>query len=211
MFGLWRKIEARGSVAIPVRAEALSRLEWVEVAERYPELVPENSLRHDIYGDLQLLNHSPFVRVGDVYKFMARNPESKCSLDVFVNTRELLAMLVAKDYWSESFASGVLTCSCGIPDCDGIDSQSAHVSERMVLWDVCRYGRLCEFFFEREAYDQGVVQMLHELCRCDSGIDFAAGGGYERQDYLIDGVRDLLVRHPYYADIWMEHGFPVLM
>lgn len=210
MFGLWRKIEERGSVAIPLRTEALSRLEWAEVSERYPELIPDECRGYDVYDDGGLICRCPFVREGNAYKFRVEDPSVDKRLNVFVNTRELINMLCAKDYEGSLFA-GALTCSCGIPDCDGISMQSAHVSNHMVRWDVCRYKQRHVLFFGREAYDQGVARMLHDLCRSDSGIDLTVGGGYERKDYLIDGVRDLLVRHPYYADIWTEYGFAVLV
>lgn len=209
MFGLWHKIEERGSVAIPLRAEALTRLEWAEVSECYPELVPEDCRGYDIYGDARLICGCPFVRVGNAYKFKVDGPSFGEGLDVFVNTRELINMLCAKDYLGEeeSFFAGVLTCSCGIPDCDGISAQSAHVSDCMVRWDVCRYKRQHVLFFEREAYDRGVVEMLHDLCQKDNGLNYAVGGGYENLELVVDGVRGVLARHPYYAEIWDECGF----
>ena len=110
MFELWHKIEERGAVAIPARPEALSHLEWAEVAER------------------------------------------------------------------------------------------------MVRWDVLRYRQRYEFFFEREAYDVGVVRMLHDICRNDSGIDYDVGGGYENRELAVDGVAGMLSQHPYYSNIWAECG-----
>jgi len=204
MFDLWQKIVEKGALAIPVREESLSPLEWAEVSEHYSELVPSAYRGYDVYSDNDLIRECPFVRVGDAYKF--RTGE----LDVFVNTRELVDMLCAKDYhigMEESFRAGALTCSCGIRDCDGIDSQTVHVSERMVRWDVCRYGQKYKLFFEREAYDVGVVRMLHDLCQSDSGIDYNVGDGYESSDSATEGVCRLLAWHPYYADIWEECGF----
>lgn len=210
MFELWQKIEEKGSVAIPIRPEALSRLEWAEVAEQYPELVPDGYRGVDVYSDEQLISTCPFVRVGNAYKFKAQMPGEDKGLDVYVDMRELVDMLCAKDYHvgiADSLFDGPLTCSCGISGCDGIDSQTVHVSERMVRWDVLRYRQRYEFFFEREAYDVGIVRMLHDLCRKDSGVDYNVGGGYENRELAVDGVVGMLSRHPYYSDIWTECGF----
>ena len=212
MFGLWSKIEEKGALAIPFRTEALSWLEWAEVSECYPELVPNGFCGYDIYGDKQLIRQCPFVREGDAYKFKVDDPSIGEELNVFVNTRELVNTLCAKDYryGEDSFFSGLLTCSCGIPDCDGIWAQSVHVSDFMVRWDVCRYKQLYTLFFDREIYDCGVVEMLHDLCRKNNGIDYAVGRGYENRELVVDGVCDVLARHSYYADIWAEYGFAAL-
>ena len=69
MFELWHKIEERGSVANPMHPEALSHLEWAEVAERYPELVLDGYRGVDVYSDEQLISTCPFVRVGNACKF----------------------------------------------------------------------------------------------------------------------------------------------
>lgn len=210
MFDLWHRIEERGAVAIPTRSDALSRLEWAEVSELYPELVPEAYRGVDVYSDERLILTCPFVRVGDAYKFRAQEQGEDRGLDVFVNTRELVDMLCAKYYHvdlADSSFAGVLTCSCGISGCDGIDSQTVHVSERMVRWNVLRYQQRYEFFFEREAYDVGIVRMLHDLCKDGNEINYNVGGGYENRDLLIDGVVGMLARHPYYSDIWTECGF----
>lgn len=210
MFDLWHRIEERGAVAIPTRLDALSPLEWAEVSELYPELVPEAYRGVDVYSDERLILTCPFVRVGNVYKFKAQMPGGNQGLDVFVNTRELVDMLCAKYYHvdiADSSFAGVLTCSCGISGCDGLDGQTVHVSERMVRWDVLRYQQRYEFFFEREAYDVGIVRMLHALCKDGNEINYNIGGGYENRDLLIDGVAGMLARHPYYFDIWTESGF----
>ena len=210
MFELWQKIEEKGAVAIPIRPEALSRLEWAEVAEQYPELVPDGYRGVDVYSDEQLISTCPFVRVGNAHKFKAQMPGEDKELDVYVDMRELVDMLSAKYYHvdlADSSFAGVLTCSCGISGCDGIDSQTVHVSERMVRWNVLRYQQRYEFFFEREAYDVGIVRMLHDLCKDGNEINYNVGGGYENRDLLIDGVVGMLARHPHYSDIWTECGF----
>ena len=74
MFELWHKIEERGSVANPMRHEALSHLEWAEVAERYPELVPDGYRGVDVYSDEQLVSTYLFVRVGNACKFKVQTP-----------------------------------------------------------------------------------------------------------------------------------------
>ena len=59
MFDLWNKIEEKGAVAIPIRSEALTRLEWAEVEELYPELVPEAYRGYNVYSDDRLICESP--------------------------------------------------------------------------------------------------------------------------------------------------------
>ena len=210
MFELWHKIEERGAVAIPIRPDALSCLEWAEVSELYPELVPAECRGYDVYSDERVIPTCPFVRVGNACKFKARMPGADKDLEVFVDTREWVDMLCARSYHiglEDSLSAGALTCSCGISGCDGIGSQTVHVSERMVRWDVLRYRQRYEFFFEREAYDVGVVRMLHDLCQAECGIDCNVAGGYENRELAVEGVAGMLARHPYYSDLWAECGF----
>ena len=109
MFDLWHRIEERGAVAIPTRSDALSRLEWAEVSELYPELVPEAYRGVDVYSDERLILTCPFVRVGDAYKFRAQEQGEDRGLDVFVNTRELVDMLCAKYYHVDRAFDELLT------------------------------------------------------------------------------------------------------
>lgn len=63
MIDSWRKIAEKGAAAVPVKASALSALGWVEIGEKYPELMPEEFRRYDVYSDSQLIRESPFVPV----------------------------------------------------------------------------------------------------------------------------------------------------
>lgn len=51
MFDIWHKIKEDGESAIPAEPSALSALEWCEIGEIYPNLVPESgvvSMLHDM-------------------------------------------------------------------------------------------------------------------------------------------------------------------
>lgn len=55
MFDVWHKIEAKGSAAVPLSANALTPLGWTEIREVYPELVPDRCCSYDVYSDHQLI------------------------------------------------------------------------------------------------------------------------------------------------------------
>lgn len=210
MFQLWKRIEEVGAVAIPDRADALSGLEWVEVAERYPDLVLPEYFRYDIESDSHLRFECPFVRIGDSYKFQVAGNGEADSLNVFVDLRQLLEKLGAKDYCVDDdagFFEGILTCSCGVPGCAGLWNQSFHVSERMVRWDVCCYETRFELFFDRKTYDEGVVCLLHDLCLSKDALRSEFGGGYNGWGSPEDHVAEVLARFPAYGDIWTRLGF----
>lgn len=59
------------------RATSLSALGWVEVGEKYPELMPEKFRGYDIYSGPQRIRESPFVRVGDRYEFHVNFKDGK--------------------------------------------------------------------------------------------------------------------------------------
>lgn len=211
MFNLWKRIEEKGALAIPDRPEALSRLEWAEVSERYPNLVLPECAGYDIRSDERLRFENPFVRVGTEYRFRVPATTGTEALDVYVDLDPLLGSLGAKDYsWDEEDRfgpGGILSCSCGVPGCDGIWYQSFHMSERMVRWDVLRYESQFELFFERRAYEEGVVRMLHDLFRPSGETVPWVGNWVDGWTPVAESIAEFLVRRPDYADIWVRLGF----
>lgn len=106
MFDIWRKIAEKGAVAVPVKASALSALGWVEVGEKWPELIPEEFRHHDVYSDPQLIWKSPFVCEDDKqYLFVATDPSLGKTLKVSIGYNELLGALGAEDYYNDYEAS----------------------------------------------------------------------------------------------------------
>ena len=214
MFDVWRKIDEKGAVAVPVKASALSALGWVEVGEKYPELIPEGFRRYDVYSDSQLIRESPFVPVvikgAKSFHFKATVPIGGRVLNTWVDPMAL-AKTFGPDYFhmddETSTFGGILVCSCGIAGCAGIWSQTFHVSEKMVHWSVVRYEEELEFFFEREAYENGVLTMMRAIL--ERSGDFILPGP---DDSLCDAsletfklqVEKMLGRKSYFQDMWNE-------
>ena len=77
MFDLWRKINEEGEAAIPANPSGLSALEWCEVGEQYPHLVPEEFRGFEPFSSPFLIRTSPFVNEkGNEYLFVATSPDN---------------------------------------------------------------------------------------------------------------------------------------
>jgi len=216
MFDIWRKIDEEGAVAVPTHMESLSALGWVEVGEKYPELIPEEHRRYDVYSDRQLIRESPFV-VTEIkgkksYHFKTTDPIGGKSIDTWVDPMEL-AETFGRDYFHTddgiSSFGGILVCSCGIAGCAGIWSQTFHVSEKMVHWSVVCDEDELEFFFEREAYEKGVLTMLRALL--ENSEEYTLPGPddslcEDALDAFKSDVAEMLERRSYFHDMWDEIG-----
>ena len=206
MFDIWRKIGEKGPVSVSTKATSLSALGWVEVGEKYPELMPEKFRGYDIYSDPQLIRESPFVRVGDRYEFHVNIKDGKV-FHAWIDMRYLIESATANDWQDEPGGERtILACSCGIPACIGLESQTMHVSKAMVHWSICQYEHHYEFFFDREVYEVGLLRMLHDLVVNGGDIAFEHEGAYWTKETFVEAVRGLLDRHPYFRDIWDEIG-----
>jgi len=216
MFDIWRKIEEEGAVAVPTQKESLSALGWVEVGEKYPELIPEEYQRYDVYSDRQLIRESPIV-VAEIkgeksYHFKATDPIGGKSIDTWVDPMGFAATF-GRDYFHTddgiSAFGGILVCSCGIAGCAGIWSQTFHVSEKMVHWSVVCDEDEFELFFEREAYEKGVLTMLRalfenpEVCTLPGPDDSLCE---DALDAFKSDVEEMLERRSYFHDMWDEIG-----
>ena len=117
-------------------------------------------------------------------------------------------MAGANDYHAEdeiSAFAGILTCrGCGVPGCDGLWSQSFHVSEKMVHWSIVRYEEELELFFEREAYERGLIYMLHEMATSDIVFETPHASLYEDKDAFVERVQLALSRRPHFENMWQE-------
>ena len=214
MFDIWLKIDEKGAVAVPVKASALSALGWVEVGEKYPELIPEEFRHHDVYSDSQLIRESPFVPVvikgAKSFHFKATDPIGRKNFDTWVDPMEL-AETFGRDYFHTddgiSAFGGILVCSCGIAGCAGIWSQTFHVSEKMVHWSVVCDDDEFEFFFEREAYEKGALAMMRALLKrpeefCLPGPDDSLCD--DSLEAFRSQVEEVLSRRSYFRDVWNE-------
>ena len=216
MFDIWQRIKEKGAAAVPANPDALTALEWVEVGERWPELVPEKSRRWDVYVDPQLIRESPFVekveKSGEsgfwTFKFCAHDSAAVEDLDVSVDVDELIRVFGMSDFHhddGESAFGGLLVCSCGIAGCDGLWSQTFHVSEKMVHWSIRRYKDEYELFFEREAYECGVLRMLKTLVENPGKYTLTYDMSYEiDHEAFVDSVYAMLDRRSYFHEMWEE-------
>ena len=214
MFDIWRKIDEKGAVVVPTKETALSALGWVEISEEYPELRPEDLRGYDVYSDPQLIRESPFAPVvikgTKSFHFKATDPIGEKSFDAWVDPMEL-AETFGRNYFhaddGESSFGGILVCSCGIAGCAGIWSQTFHVSEKMVHWSVVRYDDEFEFFFEREAYEKGVLTMMRALLERPDEFTLPGPDGWlyeEALEAFRSQVDEMLERRAYFRDMWDE-------
>lgn len=218
MFDIWRKIDEKGAVAVPTKNSALSALGWVEIGEKYPELLPEEFRRYDVYSDRQLILESPFVVVSTEgtksYHFKMTDPVGGMCLDAWVDPWVLVSALGRGDFHTDDGVSafgGILVCSCGIAGCAGIWSQTFHVSKKMVHWSIVYEGDEIEFFFEREVYEKGALTMLRALRENPGeftlpGCDESLGEDEDALDAFTSSVEEMLDRRPYFRDMWEENA-----
>ena len=209
MFGIWHKINEDGESAIPANPSALSALEWCEVGELYPNLVPEPFRGFDPLASSFLIRTSPFVNEeGNEYLFVATSPYIGKTLRCGMNVWDLLPNLGAEyfhDDQTHDNLKSVLVCkSCGVAGCAGIWSQTCHVSKWMVHWSVRVYDEEFELFFEREAYEMGLIAMLHDMVTSDVVFTVPNGSPYEDKAKFAEMVKKALTQRPYFLDMWNE-------
>ena len=209
MFDIWHKIKEEGESAIPVEPSALSALEWCEIGEIYPNLVPEAFRDYDPLSSPRLIRETPFVnKAGDEYLFVATSPDSGKQLKCGINLWDLLPNLGAMDFHDDEHChnfNAILVCSgCGVAGCDGIWSQTCHVSKWMVHWSVRVYKEELEFFFEREAYESGLIAMLHDMVTSDIVFTVPECSPYKDKDKFVEMVKEALSQRAYFKDMWQE-------
>lgn len=210
VFDVWQAIEEDGAEAVLDGAESLSALGWAEIAEVYPDLVPDAYCHWDVRSDPHLIRESPFVEFEDnggrSFEFRAKDVWTGVSLATSIDTTELIGALLRKDFHAsdaESAFGGILVCSCGVAGCDGIWSQTFHVSDKMVHWSVRRYDDRFELFFDREVYETGAIAMLKTLVEKPDVFSMPYGSLYE-DDHgeFVACVRDLLGQSDAFRRIW---------
>lgn len=216
MFDVWRRIDEKGAAAVLTGEAAFSALGWVELGEKYPELMPEKFRGHDVYSDPQLIRGSPFAPVviegAKSFQFKATDPIGGKSFDAWVDPLEVSERF-GRDYFHTddglSTFGGILVCSCGVPGCAGIWSQTFRVSEKMVHWSVVCYEDEFEFFFEREAYEKGVLTMMRALLEKPDEFTVPGPDACLHEDLLEvfkSQVEEMLDRRAYFRDMWDEIG-----
>ena len=207
MFDIWRKIEEKGACAVPVKASALSALGWVEIGEKYPELIPEEFRHYDVYSDPQLILKTPFVRskeegeAGDAYDFLVKEDALGKELSGAIDFRALIESLGRIDY-----DGCVLTCGCSVPECAGFWEEYVHVSSRMVHWSIKKDKEVHELFFERETFEENAIAMLRDMYDNGFGWDNLACPAHQNLMAFRDHVDWLLEQRPYFRDMWNEMG-----
>ena len=209
MFDIWHNIIEDGESAIPVSPSALTALEWCEVGELYPHLVPESF--HDFVPHTSpwLIRESPFVNEkGDEYLFVVTSPDSGKTLRCGINLWDMLPNLGSTDFHDDERnhnLNAILVCTgCGVAGCAGIWSQTCHVSKWMVHWSVLVYDEEFELFFEREAYESGLISMLHDMVSSEVLFKVPDGSPYEDKDRFVEMVNEAVQQRAYFKDMWQE-------
>ena len=209
MFDIWHKIMEDGEAAIPDSLSALTALEWCEVGEKYPHLVPEPFREYDPFNSPCLIRETPFVNEkGNGYLFVATSPASGKTLKCGLNLWDMLPNLGTEQFHYDEYhncLNSILVCSgCGVAGCAGIWSQTCHVSKWMVHWSVQVYNDEFELFFEREAYEKGLIAMLHDMVTSDKVFDVPDGSPYEDKENFVEMVKAALAQRSYFKDMWDE-------
>ncbi len=218
MQDFWRKYHDEGVAAIPDDAAELSPLTWAELEELHPERMPAGYTGIDPLSSSLLIRVSPFFKEKCLqeeddeeeewnWSFAVEEPVTKRKFGAEIDFQELLLAVGATDYFGDE-AAGILTCGCGVPGCARILSQSCHVSLRMVHWTVREPGRWSDCFFERNAYERGLVEMLHDmatsgkkytmpyLCECE----------YRDWNQFVAEAHAAVARWPHLFDLWKEYA-----
>lgn len=209
MFDIWHKINKEGESAIPVDPAALSALEWCEIGEQYPDHVPEAFRGFDPHDSHRLIRESPFVNEnGNRYLFAATSPDSGKTLRCGINFWDMLSNLGAEDFHDDEHRhnmNAILVCeSCGVAGCAGIWRQTCHVSKWMVHWSIQVHDEEFELFFEREAYESGLISMLHDMVTSDIVFTVPECSPYEDKDKFVEMVKEALKQRPYFEVMWQE-------
>ena len=214
MVDIWHKVYEGGESAIPAEPSALSALEWCEIGEKYPNRVPEPFQGFDPVTSSRLIRESPFVNeIGNEYLFVATSPDNGKTFRCGINLWGMLSNLGMTDFHYDEDQGNfhaVLVCkSCGVAGCAGIKSQTCHVSKWMVHWSIKEYDEEFEFFFEREAYESGLISMLHDMVTSDVAFVVPDGSPYEDKERFAEMVNEALRQRAYYKDMWKECEGPL--
>ena len=209
MFDLWRKINEEGEAAIPANPSGLTALEWCEVGELYPHLVPESFRGFEPFTSPFLIRPSPFINEkGNEYLFVATSPDSGKTLRCGMNMWDWLDNFGLDyfhyDEYHDSLKSVLVCEGCGVAGCAGIWSQTCHVSKLMVHWSVQRHEDEFELFFERKVYEKGLIAMLHDMVTSDVVFTVPDGSPYEDKEEFADMVKKALAQRPYFINLWNE-------
>ena len=182
MFDVWGQIARNGRGFVEKCASRLTPLEWVEVGEMFPDLLPESLRDYDWGQDSAVIRESPFRRLRrcgnhrwkeDNYSFRAINPRSGREVRSVVCTDAIIATLTQTDICYDSsapvdrplgsWANAAFVCSCGDPMCDGWRYERCHVSKHLVHWSLVKDGEEIELYYDRKSYDAGIVRMVRGL------------------------------------------------
>ena len=75
----------------------------------------------------------------------------------------------------------------------------------MVHWSVRVYDEEFELFFEREAYESGLIAMLHEIVTSDAVFTVPHScSPYEDKEMFVKTVEEALSQRVYFTDMWNE-------
>lgn len=216
MNDFWRTYHDEGTAAIPSDPAALSPLAWAEVEELHPDRVPVACAGFDPLASPLLIHAAPFIEEKEeeneevgawFWSFETADPATQRVFEAEIDYSELFLSIGAADYFGGEGA-GILTCGCGIPGCAGIWSQTCHVSRRMVHWTVRETRGWLDLFFEREAYERGLVAMLHEMANSGKryALPYLCECKYEDWGKFAAEARAAVARSPHLLSLWEECG-----
>lgn len=183
MFDLWGKIaNGGGRTFVEQHVNEFSPLEWVEIGDMFPDLIPAHCREYDWRKDNRVVKECPFVRLRrcgnpkwreDTYSFRVRGALGDKDLLAAAYIDGALATLeytdACYDYGAEykpkdpACEYPAFGCNCGSALCDGFCYERCHVSRHLVHWTVIRSQDKLDIVYDRTAYDLGVLRMLRGL------------------------------------------------
>lgn len=212
MFDVWSYIDDNGIEALRSHAAEVTPLEWCEIGEKYPDAMPAEFANYNVLGDPRVIRESPFglwgadkelTVVSDSYSFKVADKALGATLWTSIDLPRMVSLINAKDYRGDS-SEGCLTCECSVPGCAGIWSQRLHISRDLAHWSVRKDRDRFELFFERDAYETGIVRMLHDMLTTHRYWDTVEMCSYPSFEDFQNAVIDAGDAHPYFWEIWDE-------
>jgi hypothetical protein len=142
----WKKLSKR-------RKKILARL--------CPELeIPQINSYSGLDKEPDLIQkETPLKHSKSDYGFLGRHPRTGVTVSGAINFGALLKTLQC-DYDDNSFP---FVCGCGDARCHGLWVETVRRAKTLVHWSIQQYDNKVELYYDRDSYEQDMVEMLCDL------------------------------------------------
>ena len=115
--------------------------------------------------DIPLITDNPFVKDEEgEYAFRFTIPNSNATIECNINIRCAIESLLADNYQGE-----MMVCGCGDAGCAGFRNERCRRTGNEICWSFAYYNCHVELHFERQAYEQNIIEMLDEMITSRKG------------------------------------------